>query len=1673
MLWKGWRDCDMQNSITMTGCDAKAPIEGDEDLHEIRRQLPQYYQQVRPDILRAVPADSLRVLDVGCGAGVLGKAIKARNRFAHVVGIELNKPAAKVASHELDEIYQVDIERFAPPFVEGQFDCLIFADILEHLRDPWKLVKGYVKFLRPGGALVVSVPNVRRLSILHSLIEHGTWEYTEEGILDRTHLRFFTRSSFMSLLADASIGDICCEHLGMGELVSYNPVGGVITICNLTIKGVSAENYKDLCALQFLFVGKYLPGQTHGDREAAKPQVNPLDSRSIYTGPLVALQHFFGDGLNYTDTTPVVIKEPNAPETLELAFDLSQQVDLGALRIDLNISIAVVKIHHILLERRSLPTLDLTRCMVTNGTSFGDLIYWFEGNTPPQIGFSPLPAQELKGTILLKVKLTYTRFGPQAITECIQQMRRLQSSYENSVQAACAAQTPASVASSESDRLTDNVKTPPPPAMKRVVLSSTRQIDILHVQKRSPGRIAVHLHLFYIDMAESLLCHFAKMPFAFDLFITVVDAQQVASVELLARRLCGPMLGNLHVMVVPNRGRDIGAFLTALQPFYNQYDYICHVHSKKSLYSGTERKDWCDYLFASLFKDEEHLRRIFGLFTAEPKIGLVYPSTYQEMPYWCHSWLSNHGSAHDLFNRLKINVDIEPYIDYPVGSMVWARTQALKPLFDLNLRSDDFPLEPIPNDGTLCHAIERCLCIAGYLQGFTFAEVDIRSSDFTVGEGKKNLWQYWDRSMDHLWNVLQPFEKISFDIFDTVVARPLLAPDHVFLLVQQAIASDLNISIDFLCLRKQAEAIARQRLKPGEDATLASIYECLAAVSGLTGATVERIRQIEVATELRLTLPRKGMPGLIARLQAHGKQIFFVSDMYLPSDILRRILEKHGIDMSCATIQVSSETGLRKDSGAIWRIFRQRIAHAHVGDNEHSDVQLAVDSGVPTYHVMSASRLCELVQPKTRIIHRSTLGDSMYAGPVTARLFSSPFALHGRHGKMHISDPKELGYCIFGPVLLHFTKWLYQRSRELGIRHLLFLAREGYLLLQLFELFTARYGDNGARCSYLLCSRRANSVPMIRQDADLRTILEEQYTGSLANLLENRFGLDPDKLAAEGTLSQERLYHQATRLPHEFDRVYRDVLKFKKAIFANAKNERKSYRSYLKQMGLSPALKTAVVDIGFAGTIQKHLQKLTAIDLQGFYFVTNQKARRNPVADAMHACFGSFAGYQQGNCIYDYSLLLESVLTAPAGQFVRFETDGRPVYGKNANTEASWPIIRAVQLGIIDYFRDGFDWFGEALMTHEPHIETVVHFFRLMAEHPDIISPSLRNSLKVDDFYVSNGVVQAFQYAGRVEAASAVTPADVAFATSYQAERASSDHARFRSLHEFNAYFEDRRYDYEERLLIEKILSNRSIHSGRLDSSGQCDCCGKETRMRSDWSFSDATLSHKAYLFDASKYADWYGKVLLFREHFVCAECKLNNRQRGVFHALAALGMHLPALEVYAYEQVTPFYAQVQKKARRSVGSEYLGIKRQGGKVYGGVRHEDALHLSFADVSFDLLVSNDVFEHVPDIEQALREALRVLKPGGTLLYSVPFDLSAARTVRRACWQNGRIEHMLPPVYHGNPVADQGSLVFYDFGWDIIDTCARCGFSDAFMLYYYSMRHALVGGGLQFIFAGVK
>jgi methionine biosynthesis protein MetW len=153
-----------------------------------------------------VPLSVRRILELGCAAGELGAALKAR-QGAVVVGVELDREYAAAAARRLDRVIESDAETFlrAPPADEARFDCLIAADVLEHLADPWTALARAVQLLEPGATVVVSLPNVTHWGGLLRLIRGGRWPRDDAGPFDRTHLRWFTRDDAVALLSQADV----------------------------------------------------------------------------------------------------------------------------------------------------------------------------------------------------------------------------------------------------------------------------------------------------------------------------------------------------------------------------------------------------------------------------------------------------------------------------------------------------------------------------------------------------------------------------------------------------------------------------------------------------------------------------------------------------------------------------------------------------------------------------------------------------------------------------------------------------------------------------------------------------------------------------------------------------------------------------------------------------------------------------------------------------------------------------------------------------------------------------------------------------------------------------------------------------------------------------------------------------------------------------------------------------------------------------------------------------------------------------------------------------------------------------------------------------------------------------------------------------------------------------
>lgn len=179
-----------------------------------------YYNIEKSRMVPFFPQGPNVVLDLGCATGRLGRKLRELNKACELVGVEIFEPAAEEAKKHYDALYLGDLECLTLPYKE-YFDFVICGDILEHLRQPEEIVKKIHIWLKEGGILISSIPNIRYWRILRDLVIFGKWEYCEVGILDNTHLRFFTRQSFLKLLEKFNFSVIYNEMLIGGKKQSF------------------------------------------------------------------------------------------------------------------------------------------------------------------------------------------------------------------------------------------------------------------------------------------------------------------------------------------------------------------------------------------------------------------------------------------------------------------------------------------------------------------------------------------------------------------------------------------------------------------------------------------------------------------------------------------------------------------------------------------------------------------------------------------------------------------------------------------------------------------------------------------------------------------------------------------------------------------------------------------------------------------------------------------------------------------------------------------------------------------------------------------------------------------------------------------------------------------------------------------------------------------------------------------------------------------------------------------------------------------------------------------------------------------------------------------------------------------------------------------------------------
>lgn len=843
----------------------------------------------------------------------------------------------------------------------------------------------------------------------------------------------------------------------------------------------------------------------------------------------------------------------------------------------------------------------------------------------------------------------------------------------------------------------------------------------LVLREKTSARIVVVVHAFYVDVFEDLLPHLVRAIPHFDLLVSTDEPAKQQAIAAAADR--AGLADRCRVVLAKNRGRNFGPLVTVLAPDILRYDLVLHVHTKKSLFSGAEQTRWRDDIYRALFANAACAAIARMLLEEDRTIGLVFPETSAHIVYWAHTWLSNMGTGYGLLARLGLPYDgFDEYIDYPVGGMFWARVDALRPLLTSGLTPQDFPEEHGQTDGTVAHAIERVIPIVCRSQGYRAVCLDYDRGLIRSDGSARNWHQYSARTQDQALRALEDVDLVSFDLFDTLVSRPARRPDAVLKLVEHRIATEEGRPVPLFAERRAAENRVRARKHHQGDVNLSEIYAELAASGTIPHDVVARAHALEKQIDLGALRPR---PEVIAVLEAayqRGKRIVLMTDTYYEEADIRGILQAIGVADLFAALYVSNAIRARKDRGDLWRHVEEaeavpRARWLHVGDNEHSDIQAACDRRIPYLHVAHPAKILAqsgFVRDEGDLAR--TWCSDLVIGHAMLTLCRNPFLDRAAPPYLSLGSAREVGYVVFGPLMLLFMSWLIRHEALGRVERLYFLAREGDFLVKVYRLIRERYG-----LRHLPEGRYFHVSRQVAIGAALGTGFRPdlvtgagRYVGSIQSLLWNRASFTaPAHLGLDS---------RDVRLPTDAPVVERVMTDLEPEIMAHGADMNARFRAYARQEGLDADGLHAVVDVGYSATIQKMMQVALGRPLVGFYMTTFDTAQGvEKDGGAAVSCFRAGTENPETSAlpVLAYGLAVEAFLTAPHGQVVGYETVGdriAPMFKADPRSPDEHAVLAELHAGAEQYIIETLDLYGADLLQAEIPTRGPQEFLRLLMQ---------------------------------------------------------------------------------------------------------------------------------------------------------------------------------------------------------------------------------------------------------------------------------------------------------------------------------------------------------------------
>lgn len=505
---------------------------------------------------------------------------------------------------------------------------------------------------------------------------------------------------------------------------------------------------------------------------------------------------------------------------------------------------------------------------------------------------------------------------------------------------------------------------------------------------------------------------------------------------------------------------------------------------------------------------------------------------------------------------------------------------------------------------------------------------------------------------------------ISFDIFDTLIMRKVLYPDDLFELVE--IKSGISGFAEMRsCIQRKLSSCP----------SIHTIYDALQQAEGFSKEQCRQLKALELQAEMDLAVPRAAMAELFHFAVAQGKQVYLISDMYLPKDCIYSILGNCGI-VGYKELIVSNEFHTDKTHQLfdILKDFGAKGAYLHIGDDEAADIRSAERNGIDAFPVGKAIDLLEASSYKNIRSGMDSFEKRMKTALLITRLFQDPFSLFQSNGKPQIDYPYDLGYCLLAPILTDFISWFIDAIRIGQYDTVLFLARDGYLLKQLYEDAIQQIEKNTGlpTAVYFLTSRTASMSASMFQKDDILYAASLPFQGSVEEILQKRFFLNKDECLS-GLKPMDKT---------EYILLHKEKILEKSAVL------RQGYRSYIESLNLQNKNKIALFDFVSTGTCQMCMEQLFDKKIDGFYFIRLEEEYEKKQKLSITPFYTMSDIYNRQNPIWQNYLLLENIIKAPEPSVLCYDQKGTPVFTEEMRPHNQVKEIQAIQDGIIAYSRE-------------------------------------------------------------------------------------------------------------------------------------------------------------------------------------------------------------------------------------------------------------------------------------------------------------------------------------------------------------------------------------------------